>query len=205
MLLSQLTVGYDGLVSDPASERYAAALAPESLQRVQSFLNTRASGRPAEPDLLARPTSANSWLRTLDWPTKPRLSTDDLAPLRELRQALQSEVEAGPYTSEQVPLSDLPRQLAKLGWKLRLKEGQLALAVEGGGWRQVAGTVLSDILVAQQHQQVWARLKACRNPLCTVVFYDSSKNQSRVWHNTGDCGNLINLRASRARRRAQPS
>jgi predicted RNA-binding Zn ribbon-like protein len=189
-------------VSDPASERYAAAPAPESLQRVQSFLNTRATGRPPEPDLLASPTSANGWLRTLDWPTKPRLSTDDLAPLRELRQALQSEVEASPDAADQARHSDLARQLTKLGWKLRLKEGQLALAVEGTGWRQVAGTVLSDVLVAQQ-RELWPRLKACRNPPCSVVFYDSSKNQSRVWHNTADCGNLANLRASRARRRAR--
>jgi hypothetical protein len=191
-------------VSGPASERYAAALAPGSLQRVQSFLNTRATGRPPEPDLLASPTSANAWLRTLDWPTRPRLSTDDLAPLRELRQALQSEVEAGPDGPDQARQSDLARQLTRLGWKLRLKEGQLALAVEGTGWRQVAGTVLSDILGAQQHE-LWPRLKACRNPPCSVVFYDSSKNQSRVWHNTADCGNLANLRASRARRRVQPS
>lgn len=192
------------LVSEPASERYAAALAPMSLLRVQSFLNTRASGRPAEPDLLASPKSANSWLRALDWPTRPRLSMNDLTPLRELRQALQSEVEAGRDASEQARQSDLARQLAKLDWKLRLKEGQLALAAEGAGWRQVAGTVLSDILVAQQ-QGLWPRLKACRYQPCSVVFYDSSKNQSRVWHNTSVCGNLINLRAARARRRAEPS
>jgi predicted RNA-binding Zn ribbon-like protein len=98
----------------------------------------------------------------------------------------------------------LARQLTKLGWKLRLKDGQLALAVEGTGWRQVAGTVLSDVLIAQHHE-LWPRLKACRNSPCSVVFYDSSKNQSRVWHNTADCGNLANLRASRARRRVQPS
>jgi len=98
--------------------------------------------------------------------------------------------------------SDLSRQLAKLGWKMRVNEGQLALIAEGAGWCQVAGTVLSDILVAQQNGQ-WPRLKACRNPLCSVVFYDSSKNQSRVWHNTSICGNRINLRASRARQRAQ--
>jgi predicted RNA-binding Zn ribbon-like protein len=190
------------LGSDPASERYTAALAPVSLQRVQSFLNTRATGLPAEPDLLASPTSANRWLRTLNWPTKPRLSTDDLAPLRELRQALQAQVEARPDAPQHFRSSDLSRQLAKLGFKLRLKEGQLALTAEGAGWRQVAGTVLSDILVAQQ-RALWPRLKACRNPPCSVVFYDSSKNQSRVWHNTSVCGNLINLRASRARRRVQ--
>jgi predicted RNA-binding Zn ribbon-like protein len=189
-------------VSDTASERYTAALAPVSLERVQSFLNTRASGRPAEPDLLDSPKSANSWLRALDWPTRPRLSTNDLTPLRELRQALQSEVEASRDGSEQAHHSDLARQLAKLDWKLRLADGQLALAVEGAGWRQVAGTVLSDILVAQHHG-LWPRLKACRNQPCSVVFYDSSKNQSRVWHNTSDCGNLINLRAARARGRVE--
>ena len=191
------------LVSDAASERYTAAPAPASLQRVQSFLNTRSTGRPAEPDLLAGPTSANSWLRALDWPTRPRLSTSDLTPLRELREALQAEVEAGRDGSEQAR-SDLARQLAKLAWKLRLTEGRLTLAVEGAGWRQVAGTVLSDVLAAQQHGQ-WPRLKACRNEPCSVVFYDSSKNQSRVWHNTSDCGNLINLRAARARGRVERS
>jgi predicted RNA-binding Zn ribbon-like protein len=87
---------------------------------------------------------------------------------------------------------------------MRVKEGRLALNAEGAGWRQVAGPVLSDILVAQQNGQ-WPRLKACRNPLCSVVFYDSSKNQSRVWHNTSICGNRINLRASRARQRVQAS
>jgi predicted RNA-binding Zn ribbon-like protein len=87
---------------------------------------------------------------------------------------------------------------------MTLNDGQLALSAEGAGWRKVAGTLLSDILVAQQHE-LWARLKACRNSVCSVIFYDSSKNQSRVWHNTLDCGNLVNLRASRARRREQAS
>ena len=66
---------------------------------------------------------------------------------------------------------------------MTLKEGQLALSAEGAAWRQVTGTFISDILVAQQHE-LWPRLKACRNPLCSVIFYDSSKNQARVWHST---------------------
>src|SRR5437879_4991856 len=81
------------LVSDPATERYAAAPAPASLGRVQSFMNTRSVGQPAEPDLLAGPASANRWLRTLEWPTTPRLTADDLRPLRELRKALQAQLE----------------------------------------------------------------------------------------------------------------
>jgi hypothetical protein len=58
------------VANDPDAERFAAALAPEPLQRGQSFLSTRASGRPPSPDLLERP--ADAWLRTLDRPTKPR-------------------------------------------------------------------------------------------------------------------------------------
>jgi predicted RNA-binding Zn ribbon-like protein len=191
-------------VSDPATERYAAAPAPASLRRVQSFLNTRSTGRPAEPDLLASATSANKWLRTLEWPATPRLTADDVTALRELREALQAQLEAGRDTSQTAHQPDLAQHLEKLRWRVTLKEGQLALSAEGAGWRKVAGTLLSDILVAQQHE-LWPRLKACRNSVCSVIFYDSSKNQSRVWHNTLDCGNLVNLRASRARRREQAS
>jgi len=189
---------------DPATERYAAAPAPVLLRRVQSFLNTRSTGRPPEPDLLAGPASANSWLRTLEWPARPRLTTDDLPPLYELREALQAQLEAGRAVAEPRPEPDLAGLLDKLRWKMTLDEGRLALSAEGEGWRQVAGTVLGDILLAQQHE-LWPRLKACRNAPCSVVFYDSSKNQSRVWHNTSDCGNLVNLRAARARQREQAS
>lgn len=191
-------------MSDPATERYAAAPAPASLRRVQSFLNTRSAGRAAAPDLLASPSPANKWLRTLQWPATPRLTADDLAPLRDLREALQAQLEAGWDTPETAHQPDLGRHLEKLRWRMTLKEGQLALSAEGAGWHQVAGTVLGDILAAQQHE-LWPRLKACRNSVCSVIFYDSSKNQARVWHNTSVCGNLINLRASRARRREHGS
>jgi predicted RNA-binding Zn ribbon-like protein len=189
-------------VPDPASERFAAALAPLPLQRVQSFLNTRSAGLPVEPDLLARPASANSWLRTFDWSTIPRLTADDLTNLRELRQSLQTQFEAIGDSALATAQSKLTLQLGKLRWKMAVEDGRLALSTEGGGWRQIAGALLGDIFAAQQHG-LWPRLKACREPLCTVIFYDHSKNQSRVWHNTSVCGNRTNLRASRARRRQE--
>jgi len=149
-------------MSDPATERYAAAPAPASLKRVQSFLNTRSTGRPPEADLLAGPASANSSLRALDWPAGPRLTTDDLPPLYELRAALQAQLEAD-RAKEPRTHPDLARHLEKLRWGVTIEDGRLALSPEGEGWRQVAGTVLGDILVAQEHE-LWARLKACRNP-----------------------------------------
>jgi hypothetical protein len=84
-----------------------------------------------------------------------------------------------------------------------LKEGQLAVSAEGAGWRQVTDTLISDILVAQQHE-LWPRLRARRDPLLGD-FYDSSKNRAQVWHNTAVCDSLINLRASRVRRHGQAS
>ena len=132
-------------------------------------------------------------------------SADDLTPLRDLRESLQDQLRDGRGSAEPpAPRSNLTRHLANLSWKVKLGEGQLVLAAEGAGWRQVAGTLVTDILLAQQHD-LWPRLKVCRNPPCSVVFYDSSKNQSRVWCNTSVCGNIHNLRASRARRREQDS
>ncbi|GMA87986.1 hypothetical protein GCM10025868_32360 [Angustibacter aerolatus] len=42
----------------------------------------------------------------------------------------------------------------------------------------------------------------CANPECGAAFYDGSPNASRRWHDVRTCGNVANLRASRARRAA---
>ncbi|MEV0074298.1 CGNR zinc finger domain-containing protein [Amycolatopsis sp. NPDC050768] len=47
----------------------------------------------------------------------------------------------------------------------------------------------------------WRSLKICRSSACPIAFYDRSRNNSRVWHDVTVCGNIANLRASRARRR----
>lgn len=180
-------------MADPATDRYAATAAPAALRRVQSFLNTRAVGAP---DLLARPAAANAWLRTLDWPATPRLREDDLVRLRELRAALQAQLEGRGD-------ADLAGVLGDLRWRMTLDDGRLTLAGDGAaGWQRVAGTLVADVLLAQQHD-LWPRLKPCGNPRCSVIFYDNSKNRSRVWHNTATCGNVVNLRRARERRSAE--
>jgi predicted RNA-binding Zn ribbon-like protein len=50
---------------------------------------------------------------------------------------------------------------------------------------------------------MWRRMKLCGNGRCAVAFFDRSRNNSGVWHDVAACGNAINLRASRARRRAR--
>jgi predicted RNA-binding Zn ribbon-like protein len=74
------------------------------------------------------------------------------------------------------------------------------LEPRGDGSRRVSAIVLIEIFTAQR-LDIWRRLKVCRNDRCAVAFYDRSRNDSAVWHDSRECGNAIYLRASRARKR----
>ena len=74
------------------------------------------------------------------------------------------------------------------------------LEPRGDGSRRVSAVVLIEIFTAQRLDN-WRRLKICRNERCSVSFYDRSRNNSAVWHDSRECGNAIYLRASRARKR----
>ena len=89
---------------------------------------------------------------------------------------------------------------AAVGLALRA-DGTVALEPRGQGWRALVGTVLVEVLEAQR-ADTWRRLKLCRNERCGTAFYDRSRNNSGAWHDVRVCGNAVNLRASRARRRA---
>ena len=85
-------------------------------------------------------------------------------------------------------------------------DGGLSLEPGGHGFSQFAAEICTQVFLAQQ-AGTWKRLKLCHNPPCASAFYDRSKNNSGVWHDVRMCGNAVNLRASRARRReatAQP-
>ena len=179
---------------DPASARYQAAPAPQELRRLQSFLNTRSLR--GEPDLLASSKVANGWLRGVSGEPAPRIRAADLARLRDLRAALQQAIQ-----TRWEDASSLEEMLRSPRWSMAIANGRLALTpAASDGWRAVAEPLLAELFTAQELAIV-GRLKACRNPPCSIAFYDSSKNQSRVWHNTTTCGNLINVRAARVRRR----
>jgi predicted RNA-binding Zn ribbon-like protein len=45
-----------------------------------------------------------------------------------------------------------------------------------------------------------SRLKKCANPDCSYLFYDDSTNSSRRWCFANVCGNMMHVRAFRARR-----
>jgi predicted RNA-binding Zn ribbon-like protein len=48
------------------------------------------------------------------------------------------------------------------------------------------------------------RLKVCANPDCGWVMYDESRNRTRRWCDSAECGNLMKVRRYRQRHRRAP-
>ncbi len=61
-----------------------------------------------------------------------------------------------------------------------------------------AGMALAEVLREEERE----RLRTCEAPGCEAVFVDLSRNRSRRYCDTGNCGNRTNVAAYRARKRA---
>lgn len=190
-------------MSLPATARFRLAAAP-GLGLTQDILNTRAIAVKQFEDLLSDTATAQRWLSpTLaEWSLShgsvdPALViTDaDLRGLVRLRTHVEALVSGAPARQVQADFEQVAAtiQLAP--------DGAMSLAPTGSGWRWLASAVHCELMLAQQ-AGTWSRLKLCRNRVCRSAFYDNSRNNSGVWHNTKTCGNAANLRASRERRRA---
>jgi hypothetical protein len=181
--------------------RYVSSEASNGLALVQSLLNTRAIGGKAA-DLLASVDTATEWLgvATSAWAAKtgrsmpdpePGLRRSDVDALVALRAEVREFVGAGRFARP--PSSEVAVVAAE--------DGGLRLEPRGAGIGRVASAIWIEIYLAQR-DGTWPRLKLCRNEACGSAFYDRSKNSSGVWHDVHTCGNVANLRASRARRKA---
>ncbi|MDJ0418594.1 CGNR zinc finger domain-containing protein [Rhodococcus opacus] len=192
----------------PATERYELMGAPGGLGFVQDLLNTRPVGRPRQADLLGDLDSAQRWLDAAleSWSAMNDAAQDrivirerDLEPLRDLRADLHALL----ATRADPSLAAARMHSATMGARVD-PDGTVKLEPRAEGWRRVAAIVLIEAFVAQQ-QDIWRRFKICRNERCGGAFYDRSRNTSAVWHDARLCGNAVNLRASRARRRKPES
>lgn len=188
-----------------ASTRYGVRDAPGGLALVQDLLNTRAIMHYA-PDLLGTPDDAQRWLtdalttwsRISDLPAPVLLlSSADLRALRRLRSTFEEVlVPAGraPTPDGVLPPADVPVSLVPDA------DGWVRMVPTGRGARWVASALWSEAHLAQQ-AGVWTRLKLCHNGDCRCAFFDTSRNNSGVWHDVSTCGNTANLRAFRERKR----
>jgi predicted RNA-binding Zn ribbon-like protein len=185
----------------PASQRYRLPAAPGGLALVQDFLNTQGIGEYG-PDLLADAVAAGDWLADAvrTWSSQrgldvqpPPLTDADVSRLRALRETISQLVAGAPPAGAKASFSA----------SLTLSDsGEVDLEPAGAGWRWLASALWAEVLLGQR-DGTWERVKRCRNHDCGAAFYDRSRNNSGVWHDARTCGNAANLRASRARRRAQ--
>ena len=198
-----------------ATSRYGLAPAPGALGLAQDLLNTAPAGH--KPDLLADLASARTWVgeATAQWSAAtglpvPEVVLDagDLPLLRafrdDLREVIAKEHDgtpdtgpAAPDTRPAAPVLYTAAAALQLG-----ADGSVRLHPQETGPQALVMLVLAALFEDQQ-AGTGRRLKTCRNPRCQVAFYDRSRNASGVWHSVRVCGNAINLRAHRERRRSQ--
>jgi predicted RNA-binding Zn ribbon-like protein len=138
-------------------------------------------------------------------PRRPATAAD-LDALHALRPRLRAVWQViGPGTTE--PLAELVNEL------LRDSGAQPRLTDHGGGWgwhlhvtgpdaplehriAAQAGFALADLVRLRET----GRLRRCEAPGCDAVFVDLSKNRSRRYCDTGNCGNRQHVAAYRERR-----
>jgi len=192
----------------PATTRYGLEPAPGSLALVQDFLNTIPAGRPRGTDLLAELPAAQEWLdgALVAWAATRALPVGcvvlaeaDLGKLRRLRARLIDVIRAGEGGAAQGdrPLAASATTTLRLG-----ADGAIEVLPFGQGGQHLISHLLMEMYDAQL-RDTWRRLKTCSDPRCAAAFFDRSRNNSRIWHDVGVCGNAANLRAHRARRLAQ--
>jgi predicted RNA-binding Zn ribbon-like protein len=180
-----------------AAGRFRVTAASGELRLVQELLNTAAlpMNPVGAPDLLDAPDTAAAWFAAAGVPAD-RPGLRDLQALRDaLRQSLVRRDHEGQADA------DANEAAIEVPVRARLdRDGTVALTP---GSDSAAG-LRERVLVAVHDAQVsgaWRRLKVCRNPDCRVAFWDSSRNTSAVWHDVRTCGNIANLRNSRARQK----
>lgn len=192
-----------------ATDRYDLEPAPGGLAFVQDLLNTISAGKPREPDLLEDVEDAQTWLdqALANWSGEAHrpapvvaITAEELQGLRDFRHDLRQHLQA--VGTDALPQSHPVGSLTAAPTALRLDaDGRIRAEARGTGWRQVTSLAMIEAYEAQCTDSL-RRLKSCRNTRCAVVFFDRSRNNSGVWHDVRICGNAVNLRNHRARKRA---
>lgn len=198
-----LTVSGDTADFDyPASVRFGTALGPAPLMLSQELANTIGMDHLPVVDLLGDLDTAQHWIDTvvpqwcaLSGADDPHvaITASDLPRLRAARGALRSLLSDDAGAGDDAVLAGAATvTVTKAG-------AHLEPVGAGASWLTTA--IAIETAGAHAHD-LFRRLKLCHAPRCRVAFYDRSKNNSRVWHDTATCGNQANARAHRARRRA---
>jgi predicted RNA-binding Zn ribbon-like protein len=169
--------------------------APDALALVQAYANTRS---------LAGPETLRAWLvRKGLLAEGEHVSSDDHARALVVRDAIRPLLQANEGEPLDPPtVAALNEMAAHLTlYTCFTPDGRGVLEPSASGVDATLTHILAAI-VAAMADGTWARLKACHNPACQWVFYDESKNRSRLWCAMQACGNRNKVRAYKRRQRA---
>lgn len=167
------------------------------------LLNTVVSDGTTSQDLIERPDGPDIWREAaaIGGPA----TGNDSPRLDELREALRPAVEL--LRGRETLPAELVDRINQLLDEVSLRS---RLILESGAPRLLswldpgaagpAGAVAEDFarFVCEAEPE---RLKRCANPSCSLVFYDSGKNNARRWCSMNLCGNRDKVARYRARRR----
>ncbi|TLP96990.1 hypothetical protein FEF26_08385 [Nesterenkonia salmonea] len=175
--------------------------APQPLQLVQQFLNTRSLMRNF--DLLDTPLSFAIWCEEVAGMPLEQMPEDrELRRYKSLREALRAVLLAH--------ISGSPAEKASAAQALNRVTGPDLLQASFNELAEPKVSARADTepslegrlmeaAVDAHYKQTWARLKVCANEDCRWSFFDSSKNRSATWCDMAICGSRAKMRLYRQR------
>ena len=164
------------------------------------LVNSRANGTEALPDL----PRLRAFLDEHDISGARSLNRDDLEEVHALRPRLRAVWTARDMRTAAAVVNGLIAETGALPqltdhdgheWHLHWTPTSARVAHRLGA---ETGMALAEVL----RDEGAARLRACEAPECEAVFVDLSRNRSRRYCDTGNCGNRVHVAAYRARLRS---
>jgi predicted RNA-binding Zn ribbon-like protein len=175
--------------------------APPPLRDIQQLLNSR--NLLGGYDLLSDESTARSWLAAISTEVGEDCNGAAVAQLRDLREAMRELLSS--HATGEAPKRAALRVLRSAGAGTRLSvdvdsagRPRLLAPSDSRGTRRVIDDVMTALAAAPPDQL--QRLKACINPGCGWVFYDTSRSRSGTWCLMNVCGARHKMERYRSRR-----
>jgi predicted RNA-binding Zn ribbon-like protein len=174
--------------------------APTPLRDIQQFLNSR--NLLGGYDLLSDESTARMWLAAINTEVGEDCDRAAVAQLRDLREAMRDLLSS--HATGEPPKRAALRVLRSAGAGTRLSvdvdsagRPRLLSPSDSRGTRRVIDDVMTALAAAPLDQL--QRLKACINPGCGWVFYDTSRSRSGTWCLMNVCGARHKMERYRSR------
>ncbi len=154
-------------------------------------------------ELLSTPTDLHRWLVAAGLPAPDVVTSRDLTRARGLREAIHGAVDdvlgGRRLRSAEVAVINGCAARPTAHPLLTTDAASRLVAPEGAELSAALAAIARDaidLLAADD-----GRLRRCAGPLCSLVFHDSSRPGTRRWCSAAGCGNKVNTKAYRQRRR----